>query len=61
MLRGGEKGIRSTAHQQIACGQAVLFRESRDSGEKRDLLETLVIMDSEAVWDIIDATLENEQ
>lgn len=38
-----------------------LFRESRDSAEKRDLLETLVIMDSEAVWDIIDATLENEQ
>jgi HEAT repeat protein len=38
-----------------------LFRETRDSAEKRELLETLVIMDSEAVWDIIDSTLENGQ
>lgn len=38
-----------------------LFRESRDSAEKRELLELLVIMESEAVWDIIDSTLENER
>ncbi len=37
-----------------------LFRESRDSDEKRELLQTLVNMDSEAVWDIIDSTLEGE-
>jgi HEAT repeat protein len=36
-----------------------LFRDSRDEDEKLRLLETLVIMDSKAVWDIIDATLEN--
>jgi hypothetical protein len=36
-----------------------LFRQSRNDEEKADLLETLVMMDSEAVWDIIDATLEN--
>lgn len=38
-----------------------LFRESKDSAEKRKLLETLVNMDSDAVWDIIDSTLENGQ
>jgi HEAT repeat protein len=36
-----------------------LFRNSQDEDEKLRLLETLVIMDSKAVWDIIDATLEN--
>jgi HEAT repeat protein len=43
--------------------QAVLelFNESKDAAEKRELLETLVIMDSDAVWDLIDATLENGQ
>ena len=40
-------------------GVLQLFRESQDPAEKRELLETLVIMDSDAVWDIIDATLEN--
>lgn len=38
-----------------------LFRQSRDDREKTELLETLVMMDSEAVWDVIDATLENGQ
>ena len=37
-----------------------LFRQSQDTKEKRRLLEMLVAMDSEAVWDIIDSTLENE-
>lgn len=38
-----------------------LFRQSRDDDEKAELLEMLVMMDSEAVWDVIDATLENGQ
>jgi len=43
--------------------QAVLelFRASDDTMEKKKLLETLVMMDSDAVWDIIDTTLENGQ
>lgn len=43
--------------------QAVLelFNESKDAAEKRELLETLVMMDSDAVWDLIDSTLENGQ
>jgi hypothetical protein len=36
-----------------------LFNESTDPAEKRELLQTLVNMDSDAVWDVIDATLEN--
>lgn len=38
-----------------------LFRASADSSEKRELLEMLVMMDSEAVWDIVDQTLEEEE
>jgi hypothetical protein len=38
-----------------------LFRASTDAAEKRELLQTLVIMDSDAVWDLIDSTLENRQ
>jgi HEAT repeat protein len=43
--------------------QAVLelFRVSDDPAEKRELLQTLVMMDSDAVWDVIDTTLENGQ
>jgi HEAT repeat protein len=37
-----------------------LFREADNTEEKRDLLEMLVIMDSDAVWDVIDQTLENQ-
>jgi HEAT repeat protein len=40
-------------------GVLTLFQESQDPKEKRRLLETLVNMDSDAVWDIIDATLED--
>ncbi|MEM7500568.1 MAG: HEAT repeat domain-containing protein [Pseudomonadota bacterium] len=36
-----------------------LFHESNDTEEKRRLLEMLVMMDSDAVWDVIDATLTN--
>ena len=38
-----------------------LYRRSQDNDEKVRLLETLVMMDSEAVWDIIDDTLDNGQ
>jgi HEAT repeat protein len=38
-----------------------LFRASNDAAEKRELLQTLVMMDSDAVWDLIDSTLENGQ
>ena len=38
-----------------------LFRASTDAAEKRELLQTLVNMDSDAVWDLVDSTLENEQ
>jgi hypothetical protein len=43
--------------------QAVLelFRASTDAAEKRELLQTLVAMDSDAVWDLINATLDNGQ
>jgi HEAT repeat protein len=37
-----------------------LFREADGTEEKRQLLEMLVIMDSDAVWDVIDQTLENQ-
>ncbi len=42
-------------------GVLELFRESQDDAEKRELLQMLVMMDSDAVWDLIDATLENDR
>lgn len=41
-------------------GALALFRESNDPKEKRELLRLLVLMDSDAVWDIVDATLEDD-
>lgn len=41
-------------------GVLELFRSSNDPAEKRELLQTLVHMDSNAVWDIIDSTLEDD-
>lgn len=41
------------------AGVLELFQTSDDPEEKRQLLELLVSMDSEAVWDIVDATLAN--
>jgi hypothetical protein len=38
-----------------------LFRASTDASEKRELLQTLVIMDSDAVWDLVNSTLDNGQ
>jgi HEAT repeat protein len=42
-------------------GVLELYRESQDPAEKRELLEMLVVMGSETVWDLIDATLEEPQ
>ena len=39
-------------------GVLELYRSSTDTAQKKKLLEMLVIMDSDQVWDIIDATLE---
>lgn len=41
-------------------GVLELYRSSTDTARKKELLEMLVIMDSDEVWDIIDATLEEE-
>ena len=42
-------------------GLLELFRSSQDSNEKRELLRMLVMMDSEAALDVIDAALSNDQ
>ncbi len=42
-------------------GVLQLFRESEDAAEKRELLEMLVVMDSDAVWDVIEGTLEDRR
>jgi HEAT repeat protein len=39
-------------------GVLELYRASDDDAEKRELLEYLVIMDSDAVWDLIDSALD---
>lgn len=49
LISGNDKGVLQ------------LFRESKDSAEKRQLLQTLVNMDSDAVWDVIDSTLKDDQ
>lgn len=35
-----------------------LYRSATDKAEKRKLLEVLVVMDSDEIWDIVDAALE---
>jgi HEAT repeat protein len=42
-------------------GVLELFRASQDNEEKRELLRMLVMMDSDAVMDIIDATFDGAQ
>ena len=39
-------------------GVLTLFNEADDPETKRELLEQLIVMDSEFVWEIVDATLE---
>jgi HEAT repeat protein len=48
------EGMLISGHSE---GVLQLFRESQDAAEKRELLETLVIMDSEAAMQVIDETL----
>ncbi|MDH5455381.1 MAG: HEAT repeat domain-containing protein [Gammaproteobacteria bacterium] len=43
------------------AGVLELYRNAKDAAEKRRLLEYLVIMDSDAVWDLIDTALEGAQ
>jgi HEAT repeat protein len=43
------------------AGVLELYRNSTDTGEKRELLEYLVMMDSDEIWDIIDAALEEQR
>ena len=38
-----------------------LYRASQDAREKKELLEYLVMMDSDAVWDVIDSALDGER
>jgi HEAT repeat protein len=52
------EGLMIAGHDQAVLE---LFRASEDAAEKRELLQTLVMMDSDAVWDVIDTTLENGQ
>jgi len=42
-------------------GVLELYRSSQDAGEKKELLEYLVMMDSDAVWDVIDSALDGER
>jgi hypothetical protein len=42
-------------------GVLQLFRDSQDANEKRELLRTLVNMDSDAVMEIIDSTFDGGQ
>jgi len=43
------------------AGVLELYQAASDTSEKRDLLEYLVIMDSDAVWDLIDTAFEGEE
>ena len=43
------------------AGVLELYRSSQDSAEKKELLEFLVMMGSDDVWDVIDSTLDGGQ
>ncbi len=42
-------------------GVLQLYRSSQNPAEKRELLQYLVMMDSEAIWDVIDSALDGER
>lgn len=42
-------------------GVLELYQESTDAEEKSELLQYLAIMDSDALWDVIDAALEGQR
>ena len=52
------EGMMIAGHDE---GVLQLFHESENPAQKRELLEMLVVMDSDAVWDLIDATLDEQQ
>lgn len=41
-------------------GLLQLYRASNDPTEKREILEYLAMMNSDAIWDVIDSALQNE-
>ena len=43
------------------AGVLELYQAASDASEKRDLLKYLVIMDSDAVWDLIDSAFEGKE
>jgi len=43
------------------AGVLELYRSSKSSAEKKELLEYLVMMDSDEVWDIVDSALDGGQ
>jgi HEAT repeat protein len=49
------EGLLISGHDQ---GVLELYRASDDDAEKRQLLEVLVMMDSDEVWDLIDSALD---
>jgi len=42
-------------------GLLELYQSSQDAAEKRELLEYLVMMDSDAIWEVIDSALDGER
>ncbi|MFB3104809.1 MAG: HEAT repeat domain-containing protein [Pseudomonadales bacterium] len=61
---GRDEISRAALHGMLVAGHEEgvleLFRASQDATEKRELLQLLVIMDSDAALDIISATLESD-
>lgn len=51
-------GLLISGHDE---GVLQLYRSSKNPVEKRELLEYLVMMDSEAIWDVIDSALDGER
>lgn len=49
------RGMMISGHEQ---GVLALYRDSESAQEKKRLLEILVVMESDAVWDIIDTALD---
>lgn len=51
-------GLLISGHDE---GVLQLYRSSQDPVEKRELLEYLVMMESEAIWDVIGSALDSER
>ena len=51
-------GLLISGHDE---GVLQLYRSSQDPAEKRELLQYLVMMDSESIWDVIDSALDGER